>query len=77
MRFDGTDTALLITGTGDDAEFEEEFMKAYQNEFGFTLETKVMVDDVKVGAGAHHLREVTRESEDASPFPGQGRWQDF
>jgi glycerophosphoryl diester phosphodiesterase len=31
----------------------KQFMKAYQNEFGFTLETKVMADDVKVGVGAH------------------------
>lgn len=47
MRFDGTDTALLISSEKD-ADFETEFKKAYQQEFGFLLESRVMVDDINV-----------------------------
>lgn len=47
MRFDGTDTALLISSETD-AGFEEAFKKAYQQEFGFLLESRVMVDDINV-----------------------------
>lgn len=47
MRFDGTDTALLISSE-EDAGFEEAFKKAYQQEFGFLLESRVMVDDINV-----------------------------
>lgn len=49
MRFDGTDTALLIQAGGD-TDFEEEFKKTYQQEFGFLLDSRVMVDDVNVSA---------------------------
>lgn len=47
MRFDGSDTALMIlAGEGDD--FEAAFKKAYLAEFGFLLEKGIMVDDIKV-----------------------------
>ncbi|KAG8215913.1 Hydantoinase/oxoprolinase-domain-containing protein [Butyriboletus roseoflavus] len=53
MRFEGTDTALMVLpnandgdGTGD---FEAAFKRVYKSEFGFLLETKtIIVDDVKV-----------------------------
>lgn len=51
MRFDGTDTALMIKCEGDEVEdedFEKAFKREYKNEFGFLLESKIMVDDVKV-----------------------------
>ena len=54
MRFDGTDTALMIlpeTGEGNEGkeDFLEPFKKRYKEEFGFLLDTKnVIVDDVKV-----------------------------
>lgn len=53
MRFDGTDTALMVlpsAADGDGAEdFEAAFRRVYKAEFGFLLETKtVTVDDVKV-----------------------------
>lgn len=47
MRFDGTDTALLISSEKD-TDFEAEFKKSYQQEFGFLLESRVMVDDINV-----------------------------
>lgn len=49
MRFDGTDTALLVKAGGDQ-DFEEEFKKTYLQEFGFLLNSRVMVDDVNVSA---------------------------
>ncbi|KAJ9097610.1 hypothetical protein QFC21_004644 [Naganishia friedmannii] len=48
MRFDGTDTALLIKAVGGDTDFEKEFKKTYLQEFGFLLDSRVMVDDVNV-----------------------------
>lgn len=53
MRFDGTDTALMVLPTpadGDGAEdFAAAFRRVYKAEFGFLLESKaVIVDDVKV-----------------------------
>lgn len=50
MRFDGTDTALMVLSSPSDGEdFMAAFRKAYQEEFGFLLDTKnVIVDDIKV-----------------------------
>jgi 5-oxoprolinase (ATP-hydrolysing) len=53
MRFDGTDTALMVVpaagdGDGND-DFGAAFRREYKSEFGFLLEGKaVVVDDVKV-----------------------------
>lgn len=56
MRFDGTDTALMILPSaehgeidGKEEDFEKAFKRAYRSEFGFVLDSKnVVVDDVKV-----------------------------
>jgi 5-oxoprolinase (ATP-hydrolysing) len=53
MRFDGTDTSLMVLpegGDGDgDEDFEAAFKRVYRIEFGFLLETKnIIVDDIKV-----------------------------
>ena len=53
MRFEGTDTALMVLpapGDGDGAEdFDAAFRRVYKAEFGFLLDAKaVIVDDVKV-----------------------------
>lgn len=62
MRFDGTDTALMVlpsaelgekSGEGEDGESQEDFEKAfkrmYKSEFGFLLDSKnIVVDDLKV-----------------------------
>ncbi|KAF7297172.1 hypothetical protein MIND_00950300 [Mycena indigotica] len=53
MRFEGTDTALMVLpvsqdGDGDE-DFEAAFKRVYKSEFGFLLEGKtIIVDDVKV-----------------------------
>ena len=53
MRFEGTDTALMVLPSDSDGDgqedFEAAFKRVYKTEFGFLLETKtIIVDDVKV-----------------------------
>jgi N-methylhydantoinase A/oxoprolinase/acetone carboxylase beta subunit len=54
MRFDGTDTSLMVLptkedGGEDDEDFKAAFVRAYKAEFGFLLDTKrIVVDDIKV-----------------------------
>ncbi|KAF8151804.1 5-oxoprolinase [Crassisporium funariophilum] len=52
MRFEGTDTALMVLPTaadGEEEDFEAAFKRVYKVEFGFLLDTKsIIVDDVKV-----------------------------
>ncbi|KAH8113247.1 5-oxoprolinase [Phellopilus nigrolimitatus] len=52
MRFDGTDTALMVLPDAKDGEGEDflaAFKRTYKNEFGFLLDTKnIIVDDIKV-----------------------------
>jgi len=53
MRFDGTDTALMVLPNEKDGDgkedFEAAFKRMYKAEFGFLLETKsIIVDDIKV-----------------------------
>ena len=53
MRFDGTDTALMVLPHPEDGDgnedFEAAFKRVYKAEFGFLLDTKsIIVDDVKV-----------------------------
>jgi 5-oxoprolinase (ATP-hydrolysing) len=55
MRFEGTDTALMVLPTDADGDgqedFEAAFKRVYKSEFGFLLDTKsIIVDDVKVCA---------------------------
>ena len=54
MRFEGTDTALMVLPEKTDGDGKEDFgaafKRAYKAEFGFLLETKTtIVDDIKVG----------------------------
>lgn len=46
MRYDGTDTALMIK-ENDGATFEDGFTKSYKQEFGFTMDVPIVVDDVR------------------------------
>lgn len=73
MRFDGTDTALLSSSSGSDTDFEKEFKTAYQQEFGFLLQSRVMVDDINVG----YLWLEWQPGVRLSSFEGQGRRQDI
>jgi 5-oxoprolinase (ATP-hydrolysing) len=64
MRFDGTDTSLMVLAEsegqkeGQEDSEEEDFLgafrKAYKSEFGFLLDEKnVVVDDIKVCCQIH------------------------
>ncbi|KAG2148911.1 Hydantoinase/oxoprolinase-domain-containing protein [Suillus clintonianus] len=65
MRFEGTDTALMVLPNQNDGDgtedFEAAFKRVYKAEFGFLLDTKsIIVDDVKVrgiGKTFDHLGE--------------------
>lgn len=53
MRFEGTDTALMVLPDEKDGDgkedFEAAFKRVYKAEFGFLLDTKsIIVDDLKV-----------------------------
>ena len=52
MRFEGTDTALMVLPHADDGngkeDFEAAFKRVYMAEFGFLLQMKgIIVDDIK------------------------------
>jgi 5-oxoprolinase (ATP-hydrolysing) len=49
MRFDGTDTALMVLPEAGENDYLGAFRRAYRAEFGFLLdEARVVVDDIKV-----------------------------
>lgn len=49
MRFEGTDTALMVLSASEEEDYETAFKKTYKTQFGFLLDTKnIIVDDIKV-----------------------------
>lgn len=53
MRFEGTDTALMVLPNDKDGDgkedFEAAFKREYKSQFGFLLDAKsIIVDDIKV-----------------------------
>lgn len=54
MRYDGSDTALMISDEGS-GDHEKEFKRAYKEEFGFLLNKNIVVDDVKVSSAISFL----------------------
>lgn len=79
MRFDGTDTAIMVLpDEGEkDQQGEEDFMGAfrrvYKQEFGFLLEEKgVIVDDIKVNSTfAQEMESLTEKNK------GSRHWKDL
>ena len=68
LRYQGTDTALMIEEP-DDGDFAAAFVRAYQQEFGFTLQDRdILVDDLRVRAVAGG-----QEGRRYPVPPGQGR----
>ncbi|KAI9464797.1 5-oxoprolinase [Russula earlei] len=65
MRFNGTDTALMVLPEdGEDGDYLGAFRRAYKAEFGFLLdEARVIVDDIKVRSIG-----VTADKPDLSVF---------
>jgi 5-oxoprolinase (ATP-hydrolysing) len=48
MRYEGSDTHLLVPKLENQTDVDQEFIQRHKNEFGFTLDRKVLVDDVQV-----------------------------
>lgn len=48
MRYVGSDTHLLIQKEGDENNADKLFIERHRNEFGFTLDRKLLVDDVQI-----------------------------
>lgn len=78
MRFEGTDTALMVLpdvekdGHGED--YEAAFKRVYKSEFGFILEGKaIIVDDIKV---TWHFLVVSCPSHPSSLL-GPWNWEDI
>ena len=57
MRYQGTDTALMILKPDKSWDFAGKFLKEHEQEFGFTLPGRaIIVDDIRVrGIGKSHL----------------------
>ena len=68
MRFDGSDTSMMIAAPADGSmDFENEFRQAYKQEFGFLLETPIVVDDIKVkGVGKSLTQELPTMYDEAA-----------
>ncbi|KAF8128983.1 Hydantoinase/oxoprolinase-domain-containing protein [Boletus edulis] len=83
MRFEGTDTALMVLPNASDGDgkedFEVAFKRVYKSEFGFLLETKtIIVDDVKVrgiGKTFDSLGESVYSEVERLARNAVGRWQ--
>lgn len=50
MRYDGSDTLMMILKNDDDWDFKTSFINRHRDEFGFTMPREVYVDDVRVRA---------------------------
>ena len=48
MRYEGSDTALMVPQPEDASDFARAFFLAHQQEFGFTQQRRVLVDDIRV-----------------------------
>lgn len=48
MRYNGSDTALMVEKSTDDETFGAAFIKRHQREFGFTQPRDILVDDIRV-----------------------------
>ncbi|KAL4882561.1 putative 5-oxoprolinase [Aspergillus karnatakaensis] len=63
LRYQGTDTNLVISKPGDE-DYGDAFRKTHKREFAFTLERPVIVDSIQVrGTGGSNTRDAS------SPFP--------
>ncbi|KAK4053044.1 hypothetical protein OIV83_001779 [Microbotryomycetes sp. JL201] len=48
MRYNGTDSALMIHEPDSNQTWDEAFVESYKQEFGFSLKVPIIVDDVRV-----------------------------
>ncbi|XP_071726369.1 5-oxoprolinase 1 [Rutidosis leptorrhynchoides] len=68
LRYEGTDTAIMVKGSGND--FADEFVKLFQQEYGFKLKNRnILICDVRVrGIGVTNiLKPRVTESSSGTP----------
>lgn len=63
MRYQGSDTHLMIKKEETDINIDQKFISKHKNEFGFTLERNVLIDDVQV-----LLLIKSKEKQNLDPF---------
>lgn len=56
MRYKGSDSALMVLKPEDGWDFGDAFIKRHQEEFGFTMQRPILVDDLRVRGIAHGLQ---------------------
>jgi 5-oxoprolinase (ATP-hydrolysing) len=59
LRYQGTDTSMMIVKPEDSWDFSSSFLDKYKAEFGFTLDRDLVVDDIRVrgiGKSMHQSR---------------------
>ncbi|KAF5013268.1 hypothetical protein FDECE_697 [Fusarium decemcellulare] len=52
LRYDGSDTSLMVEKPTDSWDFEDAFVRIHYQEFGFTPERDILIDDVRVRSTA-------------------------
>jgi 5-oxoprolinase (ATP-hydrolysing) len=55
MRYKGSDSALMVLKPENDWDFGKAFVTRHQEEFGFTMQRPILVDDLRVRGIAHGL----------------------
>lgn len=63
MRYTGSDSALMVLKPQDNWDFGKAFVQRHKEEFGFTMERNIVIDDLRVRGIAHTL-----ENNDNTPF---------
>lgn len=71
LRYEGTETGLMILQQGNKEDFQSWFTEAHKREFGFAFPNKkIIVDDIRVRTiGKSHVREEETVDEQLSKFP--------
>lgn len=60
MRYRGTESALMIVKPQKEFSFGDAFTKQHEQEFGFTFERDILVDDVRVRAIGKSVQDLGR-----------------
>ena len=63
MRYEGSDTTLMILKPTEDGDFGRAFVERHRREFSFTLDRPILVDDIRVRAIAS-----SKAAEEKSPL---------
>jgi len=75
LRYDGTDTALMTArpASGDRDDYGAAFVERYRREFGFTLDRRLLVDDLRVRASAQGAALPDAAAGDAAARAGDAK----